>query len=682
MRDGWAGLLTQAAALAADLPLKDAAPPVEARAAEAGHELVIEGVIGWDVTAAGVREALRSVPASAPLTVRVNSPGGLATDGFAIFNLLAQRQGPVTAKVDGIAASAASYIIMAAARVEMPDAALLMIHRASCMTYGNEADHAASAACLTKIDGIMTRIYAARTGLPDAEVAEMMAAETYMDGAEAVARGFADAAVGEVKATAKTTFDAWATFAGVKLPAGASALAQANTAPPVAAHPPKEPTMADTEQQPGGAVATVSPTPAGAVALAQIARKAGLGLDWIEAQATAGATMDAATSAALDAVAQRSADAAKPSGVQVTRDEGDTKRRAIAAALDVRAGVRVPEAEAAMAGEMRGWTLMDFARASVAQGGGRNVGAPLTIAKAALGLREAMASVGMHTTSDFPALLANTAAKSLREGYSSAPRTFTAFGRQATLPDFKTITRVALAGAPQLNLVNENGEIEFGSIGEAAESYRVFRYGRRVGITFEVIVNDDLGAISRVPGMFGSAASRLESDTVWGIFNANPNMADGIALFAAGHSNTGTGALSVANLGAGRSAMRKQTAPNGDILNLTPRYLIVPAELETAAASFMVQTVVPNSASTTAVNPWAGHLTVIPEPRLASATQWYLATDPAQVDTVEYAYMAGMEAPTVSSYTDEATDGVILKCTHCFGAKAIDWRGFYRSSGV
>lgn len=698
MRERIAGLLPRAAELAAELPATSAAQV----AAPHGAEIVIEGVVGLDVTAADVRAALRRVPADAPLTVRVNSPGGLVTEGFAIFNLLAQRPGPLTARVDGLAASAASYIVMAASRIEMARASLMMIHEARVLTLGTKGDHEASAEYLAKIDAIMARIYAARSGRPEDEIVAMMAAETWFDGPEAVAAGFADTLVeGAPVAAAPLSAEARALLAGFRAPPAriaALALSTSNP-PPQAAPPPKEVRMDHTENTSGGAAAaddtaaagaapaaaaaaamTQSPAAATAAELAAIARKASLGVEWIEAQS--GATLAQAQAAALDAIAARAQAAVRPSTVVVTRDEGDTRRRAIAAALDLRAGVRVPDAEAQMAGEMRGWSLIDFARHAVQAAGGNANAAPVTIARAALGMRQAMASVGMHTTSDFPNLLANTAAKTLRAGYDSAPRTFTAFARQTTLPDFKTISRVALGGAPQLTAVSENGEIEMGSIGEGAESYRVFRVGRRVAITFEAIVNDDLSGFSRVPQMFGAAASRYESDTVWAIFNANPNMADGVALFHATHSNVGTGALSVASLGAGRVAMRKQTAPNGDTLNLQPRYLIVPAELETQAASLLVSTVVPAQAGTAAVNPWAGSLTLVPEPRLTSATQWYLAADPAQIDTIEYAYLAGLEGPQVSSYTEEATDGVVVKCTHCFGAKAIDWRGLYRSSGV
>ena len=683
MSDILAGLREQAATLAADLPMKDDAALPVALGPQA--ELIMDGVIGLDVTPGSVRSALRSIPDDAPITIRVNSPGGVATDGFAIFNLLAQRKGPVTARIDGLAASAASYIVMAASRIEMPAASLFMIHNASLMTYGTKEDHAASAAILGKIDALMVRIYSARTGRTPEELASLMDAETWFDAAEAAEAGFADVVIDEPAATATAlSFDARRLVAGFKQPpARIAALAQAETAPPHVAAPPTEEAPMAENVTPGGVAAVNIPVAASAADLARIAGKAGLGVSWVEAQATAGVTLPEAQALALDAMAAAHKAAVTPSPVQVTRDEGDTRRKALAAALSHRARVPLSKDEADMAGDMRGWSLNDFARAHVEMAGGKvSSASAITIAGAALGLRAPMASVGMHTTSDFPLLLANTANKSIRMGYDSSPRTFVPWCNQATLPDFKTVSRIALGGAPQLNAVNENGEIEFGAVGEAAESYRVFRFGRRVAVTFEAIVNDDLSGFTRIPAMFGSAAARLESDTVYGILNANPNMADGLALFVAGHANIGTGVLGVASLGAGRAVMRKQTAPNGDILNLAPQYLVVPADLETAAQSLMVQTVVPSQAGIAAVNPLAGQMVVITEPRLTSALQWYLMAGANQIDTIEYAYLAGQEAPQVSSYVDDATDGVVLKATHSFGAKAIDWRGMYRSTGA
>jgi len=161
------------------------------------------------------------------------------------------------------------------------------------------------------------------------------------------------------------------------------------------------------------------------------------------------------------------------------------------------------------------------------------------------------------------------------------------------------------------------------------------------------------------------------------------------ALRAAGHRpggngvagfSAGDGVLDVTGLGVGRRVLRTQTAPNGDILDLEPVVLLVPAALEARALQFTSMSYV--AAAPGSINPYAGSLTPVVEPRLASAVQWYLIASNDQVDTVEYAYLEGMEAPQITTYTDEDTDGVIVKCTHSFGAKATDWRGMARASGT
>lgn len=424
-----------------------------------------------------------------------------------------------------------------------------------------------------------------------------------------------------------------------------------------------------------------------------------------DALVTEGASLEAAQSRMIAAAAQARAagGTTQPAAVNVLSDEADTARRALADALLHRCGLlrddngnrrELPEASR----QYRGLRLLGFADECIRIRGGNTRGMlPVEIARAALvGDREMMAraGIGLHSTSDFPNLLANTASRALGTGYSSARRTFTVWARQRTLPDFKQFRVINLGGAPQLLQISptgaDAGEIQFGTIGEGAETYQLFRAGRRVAVTFEALVNDDMDGFSRVPQMFGAAAGRLESDTVYSIFNSNPNMSDAAALFGTTHVNVfgngvagfsaGDGVLNVTGLGVGRRVMRTQTAPNGDILDIEPQYLLVPAALEAAALQYTSMAYVPAAQGN--INPFAAALTPVVEPRLVSAVQWYLLASSDQVDTVEYAYLEGMEAPQITTYTDEDTDGVIVKCTHSFGAKATDWRGMGRASGT
>lgn len=422
----------------------------------------------------------------------------------------------------------------------------------------------------------------------------------------------------------------------------------------------------------------------------------------IEGEAAAlidsGATVEAAQQRLIEIMVERrtAGGSPQPAAINITRDEGDTKRTALQAAIEHRAGVTrelPPEAR-----EFRGMSLIDLARESIHMAGGQTRGlTKVEVAKLAMNHRGMMAraGVGLHTTSDFPNLLANTASKALGEGYGSARRSFTAWARQRTLPDFKSFRVINLSGAPALLQIaavgQEAGEITFGTVGEGAEAYQLFRAGRRVSISFEAIVNDDLSGFSRVPQLFGTAAARLESETVYSQLNSNPNMSDGNALFSVAHANVfgngvagfgaGDGVIAVQGLGVGRRVMRTQTAPNGDIIDLTARFLLVPAALEMLALQFTSSQFVASSPGNVNPNPNTS-LTPIVEPRLSSAIQWYLIADNAEVDTVEYAYLEGMETPEVTTYVDEDTDGTIVKCTHNFGAKATDWRGMVRASGT
>lgn len=123
------------------------------------------------------------------ITVRLNSGGGIAFDGVAIYSLLRSHEGAVHVIVDGIAASAASLILMAGDTREMRDGAMVMIHDAAGLTFGTAADHQRDATVLDKLSDQYAGIYAARSGLGREEVRTLMRAETWFTADDAVAKG-------------------------------------------------------------------------------------------------------------------------------------------------------------------------------------------------------------------------------------------------------------------------------------------------------------------------------------------------------------------------------------------------------------------------------------------------------------------------------------------------------------
>jgi ATP-dependent Clp endopeptidase proteolytic subunit ClpP len=145
------------------------------------------------------------------LEVHINSPGGSVFDGLAIYNAIAQRPGNVTTVVDGLAASAASFIAQAGKTRIVAPGAMVMIHDAHGLCIGNEADMTETAALLAKASSNLAGIYAAHSGRPAFEWRQAMQAETWYTAQEAVDAGLADR-VAERPAAAETvtTAAAWA----------------------------------------------------------------------------------------------------------------------------------------------------------------------------------------------------------------------------------------------------------------------------------------------------------------------------------------------------------------------------------------------------------------------------------------------------------------------------------------
>ena len=327
--------------------------------------------------------------------------------------------------------------------------------------------------------------------------------------------------------------------------------------------------------------------------------------------------------------------------------------------------------------EWRGYSLIELARAFLETEGERMRGLS----------RDEIATRALHSTSDFPEILAAVTNKTLRDAYEAAPRTFMPIARRTTASDFKDIVRLQLGEAPQLEKVNESGEFKRGTMGEAKERYRVETYGKVMAITRQVIINDDLDAFTRVPSLFGTSAATLESDVVWGIITDNPAMGDGAVLFHANHKNlTAAGtALDVANLAKARTAMAKQTGLDGKtILNIRPIMLVVPSSLELTAEQLIAQNLVP-AKSADVVPGSIRSLAVIAEPRLdpaSGAVPWYLFASPAAIDTIEYAYLDGQDGVFIETRNGFDVDGLEIKARLDFGAKAIDWRGIHKNPGV
>lgn len=181
------------------------------KAADKGPvDVLLYGEIGggWSgdgVEAKAFREEFDAIPKASPINLRIHSPGGSVFDGLAIYNTILGRSKDVTAYVDGLAASAASFIAMAASRVVMPKTSRMMIHDAQGFAIGDSEEMKQMAEILDRESDRIADIYAGKTGKTRDAMRALMKATTWMDGNEAKDLGFADEVTD--KESVKNEFD-------------------------------------------------------------------------------------------------------------------------------------------------------------------------------------------------------------------------------------------------------------------------------------------------------------------------------------------------------------------------------------------------------------------------------------------------------------------------------------------
>ena len=126
------------------------------------------------------------------ITVWINSPGGDVIAGSQIYTMLKEHKGKVSVKIDGLAASSASFIAMAGDTVEMSPTAMMMIHLPSTVDWGDKNDFAKAIERLEEIEAAIVNAYALKTKLPNDELSRMMEAQTWMNAYRAKELGFID----------------------------------------------------------------------------------------------------------------------------------------------------------------------------------------------------------------------------------------------------------------------------------------------------------------------------------------------------------------------------------------------------------------------------------------------------------------------------------------------------------
>lgn len=326
---------------------------------------------------------------------------------------------------------------------------------------------------------------------------------------------------------------------------------------------------------------------------------------------------------------------------------------------------------------------------------------PMQLAQIAMGKDPAQLGLG-YLASDasynvsgmFSNILLDAANVTLRRSYNDARTTFQIWMKQgAAIADFKAVNRVIAGELGDPRAVPEDGEFEETTLTDGKESYKLTVWGEIVSLSWQLIVNDQLGSFTEIPAKLGRAMRRKQNRIAYAAVKANAALADTIALFNDSHTNRTTGALTTPSdyVSAFATMERKMADQVGlssesGTLGYTPRYIIYPTALDQIIRTTLNSSSVA-SANAGTTNIYQGAYETVKEPELNAAqggsdTRFILAADANEVDTFEYAYLQGLEAPVIEQEMSFERLGMKRRIYQAFGVKALDYRGLQDHTGA
>ncbi|WP_339678344.1 ClpP-like prohead protease/major capsid protein fusion protein [uncultured Zhongshania sp.] len=661
-------------------------------AAETTAEIYVYDYIGYyGVEAKQFAKDLKALGDVSHIKLRINSPGGSVFEGTAIYNLLKEHPATIEAWIDGLAASMATVIALAAETVHIAENAYFMIHNPSGGAYGDERAMEKAKSQLNKVTKTMINLYSTRSGLSEDEVATMMNDETWFVGQEAVDAGFATDTTAAIEMAASYGPDllnnfkntpeailnvATASTDNIFFPSAVAGTQPKQEAKPMDPKNPKPVATADDE-------AIVTPEMRAAIVAeaqqAEATRRTEIkavfkGFDAHSDVMTACLDdMNCDAQGAKDKLlaALGSSNSQPGHSYSIVVQDGDGIARMKAHAENTIA-MRALGAKREENNELAGYTMFELARMMLHA---RNVNTG-GMDKMAL-----VAAAFTHSSGDFTTVLGNIAHKAMLKGYEEADEVFQRFTSVGSFSDFKVHTRTDLGSFPSLRQVGAGAEFKYVTIGERAETSVLATYGELFSINRQAIINDDLGLFTRLPQKMGRAAVRTVGDLVFSIFLNNPAMADTVALFHADHNNLLTAAgINTTSVDLARVKMAVQAEGNAK-LNLRPKFLLCDVADEGAAKVTLESEyeVGASAKNNTVPNSVRGIAEVISDARLSGHNGWYLLADQNMHDTIEVQYLDGNQAPVLEQQNGWNVDGTEFKVRMDAAAKAWDFRGMTKT---
>lgn len=398
---------------------------------------------------------------------------------------------------------------------------------------------------------------------------------------------------------------------------------------------------------------------------------------------SAGKSLDDVRAAILDHLtgARQTDGLAVPAGqVQFGASSREKYRAAVVYSLIKRSMVEIKGLDEAAGWEdFRSYSLRELAREVLRSNGLSTRGGTImsVVGDAFVPRTEHERAAGI---SDFGAILADVANKSLQAGFDDQPETYEAWTGEVSASDFKAMNLVSVTTLDGLLSVSEHGEFKYGYFRDRLEQMQLGTAGRIYPITRQAIINDDLSAITTVFAGAGAKARQYTGDLVYALLVSNPVMnEDNTTLFHADHGNIGTdGPVDVDTLNEMDALFAAQTDGNGGRLNIPMQFLIAPRGKRGGIETFFATKEYINANGLTVENIWKAGIERVYEPRL-TGNGWYVAGPKGR--TIVRAYLGGNKIPYTEQRSGWTVDGVELKVRHDVGVGVADWRAMAYNAG-
>jgi hypothetical protein len=274
-------------------------------------------------------------------------------------------------------------------------------------------------------------------------------------------------------------------------------------------------------------------------------------------------------------------------------------------------------------------------------------------------------------THSISGILSATVNKFLLAGFNGVESSWRSISSVRSVNDFKALTSYRLNGGMKFEKVAPGGELKNAAVSDESRTISAETYGIMTSVTRNDLINDDLGALTAVPQRIGRGGALKLNDVFWASFQ------DDSSFFTTGRGNkkTTAGALSLANLKAIATLFRKLKDPDGNPVAVEPRVLLVPADIELAAAEIMGSSLlVGGSSAGPDRNVLAGRYQVVSTSYLSSAEDYYLLASPADMPVMEVAFLNGVQSPIVeTAEADFNTLGVQMRGYFDFGVAKAEY---------